>query len=356
MRRKSVLIGVLAAAVLIVTYLLFWPVPIDPAPWNPPKAPALEGIYEPNDLLASAEHLGEGVGIGPEDVSVDEEGRIYAGFEDGRIARFQPDGSKAEVYAKTGGRPLGHHFDAEGNLVVADARKGLLSISPEGEITVLVTEAEGRPFGLADDLDIAEDGTIYFSDASDKFDVSNYMDDLMEHRSHGRLLAYDPGTGNATLLLDDLYFANGVAVSPDQSFVLVVETGMYRVLRLWIAGPKEGDVEIFRDNLPGYPDGISAGNGTFWLALIAPRDPGFDLVSPRPFLRKVLMRLPSQFLELPKYGFVLGLDVDGRVAHNLQDPSGSYAGITSVQEHDEVLYLGSLSENSIGRLPVPLRD
>ena len=55
--------------------------------------------------------------------------------------------------------------------------------------------------------------------------------DLMEHTRNGRLLVYDPETGRATTLLDGLSFANGVAVSPDQSFVLVNETGEYRVIR-----------------------------------------------------------------------------------------------------------------------------
>ena len=351
----KVLIGLGAIVGLLLIYLLFWPVAIDPAAWTPPEAPALTGVYEANTRLASVERLGTGVGVGPEDVAVDDRGRIYSGMEDGRIMRFQPDGSQPEVFADTGGRPLGLHFDAAGNLVVGDTLKGLLSIAPDGSITVLSTEQGGVPFRCTDDVDIATDGNIYFSDASFKFGLGGYTADLMEHRPNGRLLAYDPSTKTTRLVLDNLYFANGVAVSPDQSFVLVVETGKYRVQRYWLTGPRQGESEVFIDNLPGFPDGISSnGKDTFWLALASPRKADVDAMLPQPFLRKIIMRLPEAMLPAAEnHGFVLGLDMDGRVIHNLQDPSAGYAQITSVQEHEGMLYLGSLVEDAIGRLPVP---
>jgi len=347
--------GLATIAVLLLAYLLLWPVPIDPAAWTPPAAPEMTGVFEPNELLASVERLGAGAGTGPEDVAVDDQGRIYGGMTDGRILRLQRDGSRPEVFADTKGRPLGLHFDGAGNLVVADAYKGLLSISPDGSITVLCTEADGVPLRLTDDVDVAGDGIIYFSDASYKFNLHDYILDALEHRPNGRLLAYDPATGSVRQLMGDLYFANGVAVSPDQSFVLVNESSRYRVQRYWLRGSRQGESEIFVENLPGIPDGISSnGRDGFWMALFAPRDPATDRMLSRPFLRKVVARLPAAFLPATKrYGFVLGLDTKGRVVHNLQDPSGSFAPITSVQEHGGMLYLGSLSEAAIGRLPVP---
>ena len=306
MVRKGVYYFLLPLILLLLLYFLFWPVPIDPAAWQAPKPPPLSGVFSSNSYLTQVNLLAKGAGHGPEDVAIDSQGRIYAGMESGRIMRFQADGSQGEVFADTQGRPIGLHFDAEENLVVADAYKGLLSVSPDGGITVLSTQAEGLPFKLTDDVDIALDGTIYFSDASHKFNLRNYKLDGMEHRPNGRLLAYDPEKKETRLILDKLYFANGVAVSPDQSFVLVNETWKYRILRYWLAGPKKGKVDIFRDNLPGIPDGISSnGKNGFWLALAAPRDETLDKLLERPFLRKMITRLPKAFLPKPRpYGFV----------------------------------------------------
>ena len=52
-------------------------------------------------------------------------------------------GENMEVFADTKGRPLGLDFDNSGNLIVADAKKGLLSIDKKGNIKILVTEING---------------------------------------------------------------------------------------------------------------------------------------------------------------------------------------------------------------------
>ena len=344
-----VVVLILAGGLL---YLLISPVGITPAAWTPPVAPALTGPYEQNSKLATTERLPMGSGFASEDVALDAQGRIYGGLEDGRIIQLQPDGKQPRVFASTNGRPLGLIFDQAGNLIVADAIKGLLSITPAGEVKTLSTEAEGLPFGCTNDLDVAADGTIYFTDASSKYPLTQFTADLLEHQPNGRLLAFDPHTKTSHTILKDLYFANGVAVSPDQSFLLVVETGMYRVRRVWLKGPKEGQSDIFIDNLPGFPDGISSnGRGKYWLALVTPRDSVFDKVLPHPFLRKIIFRLPKFLQPAPRrYSFVLGLDANGQVVDNLQDASPTcYAEIANAVERDGMLYFGSLGESSVGR-------
>jgi len=238
---------------------------------------------------------------------------------------------------------------------VADAIKGLLSLNREGNITVLATEADGVAFRCTNDLDVAADGTIYFTDASYKYSLTQLKSDLLEHQPNGRFMAYDPHTKQTRVLLRDLYFANGVAVSPDQSFVLVNDTGSYRVRRFWLTGAKQGQSDVFIDNLPGFPDGISSnGKGTFWLALVNRRDAALDGMLPHPFLRKIIWRLPN-FLQpnIRRYAFALALDTDGKVIRNLQDPSpGCFAQIANVVEHKGTLYFGSIGEHAIGRMPL----
>ena len=238
-----------------------------PASWMPDPPPELLGIYSKNTTLQSAELLGKGEVYGPEDVAIDKTGLVYGGTQDGKIIRIHPDGY-VEDWITTGGRPLGLHFDSSGNLIVCDAYLGLLSISPSAKVTILVDQVEGIPLGFADDLDIAVDGKIYFTDASFKWSQANYMLDLLEGRPYGRFVVYDPSTREAKVLLKDLYFPNGVALSSNEDFVLINETWRYRVLRYWLEGERVGRKEIFIDNLPGFPDGISSnGQGIFWLAI-----------------------------------------------------------------------------------------
>ena len=352
--KRKILRALLILIVGLLAYLLFWPVPINPAAWTPPPAPELTGIYAQNSELARVERLSVD-GDKPEDVAFDREDRIYTGTEDGRIFRFQADGKQPQVFANTGGRPLGLIFDRDGNLIVADAVKGLLLISRDGNITPLSTEAEGVKFGCTNDLDVAADGTIYFTDATYKFPLTQLKADLLEHQPNGRFLAYDPRTKQTKVLLRDLYFANGVAISPDQSFVLVNDTGAYRVRRYWLTGNKQGQADIFIDNLPGFPDGISSnGRDTFWLALVNRRDAALDALQPHPFLKKVVLRLPN-FLQpnIKRYAFALGLDSNGKVVRNMQDPSPQcFTQIANVVEHKGSLYFGSIGERAIGRMPL----
>ena len=353
--KKRFALVILLIIVVALAYLLLAPVPISPAAWTPSAAPALTGQYAQNTRLSSVQKLSLGDGHKPEDVALDAEGRIYAGFEDGRVMVLEPDGTQPRVFANTHGRPLGLIFDREGNLIVADALKGLLSVNKAGEVKVLAEEADGTKFGCLNDLDIGADGTIYFTEASNKFPMSQFTNDLLEHQPNGRLLALDPKSRRPRTLLRNIHFANGVAVSPDQTFVLVAETAEYRIRRVWLKEPKMGQNDIFIDNLPGFPDGISSnGRDRFWLALVTPRQPAFDRMLPYPFMRKMVARLPKFMQPAPKrYSFVLGLDPQGRIVENLQNGSSDcYAEIANVVEHNGALYFGSIGEDTVGRFPL----
>lgn len=342
--------GLLLAAAGL--WLALTPSPIDPLAWDAPAAPALDGVLAANDVLASAELLGRGQLAGPEDSAVDAQGRLYAGLHDGRIVRLDAEG-RPQTFADTGGRPLGMDFDAAGNLIVADAWKGLLSIDPQGGIRVLAREAGGVPFAFTDDLDIARDGRIYFSDASSRFHQPDYLLDLLEARPHGRLLRHDPASGRTEVLLDGLYFANGVALSQAEDFVLVNETYRYRISRYWLSGEKAGQHDIFIDNLPGLPDNLQGDRaGTFWVALPTPRKADADFLHRHPWLKAQLAKLPRALWPQPTpYGLVLALDEQGRILRSLHDPSGEHLRmITSAKPHGGHLYLGSLDNDRLGRL------
>jgi len=325
---------------------------IDPVAWKPPGPPAMTGPLAPDDDLADADPVL--TCDGPEDVAFDADGRLYAGTADDEIVRtIEPvdaatTDADLERVAIVDGRPLGLTFDGE-RLLVCASDAGLQSVAPDGEVTTLVSHAGGRPVTFADDLHVADDGTVYFTDATvhDRF-----QEELLELGDTGRLLAYHPD-GATTVELEELGFANGVCPHADGESLLVTETARYRVTRYWVDGDREGESRPVATNLPGYPDNVeAAGDGTYWLAVPTPRDETLDRLHASPWLKRQLGKLPAAVLERlegERYGLVLRLDGDGTVVESHHDPGGDVFGVTSATPRGDALYLGSLFGRRVRR-------
>jgi len=359
---RYVLLAVAVALGALVSWLALTPVPFQPVAWAPGPNPGKEGPFAANAALSAARAipLGAPDARGPEDVALGPDGLLYTGLADGRIVRLPPAGGPLETLANTGGRPLGLEFDATGTLVIADAEKGLLALAPDGALRVLTDSVNGERMKFVDDLAIAADGTVWFSDASMRYGVADSIYDFFEGRATGRLIAWNPATGETKVHLDGLGFANGVALGPDEAYVLVNETMRYRITRYWLKGPKAGTAEPFIENLPGFPDNLTYdGRGTFWVAMFMPRNPLLDGLAPYPALRGMAYTLISTIAgpggAVEPHGWVIGLDTEGRVVANLQSSDGTVAATTSVNRAGDALYVGSLEGEAIRTLPVPAR-
>lgn len=344
----------------LAAYLLAWPVPVDPRPWAPGESPGFGGPYAKNQRLAELERVPVGGATGPEDLAADPEGTLYTTSHEGFILR-RPPGGRFERWVETGGRPLGIAWDAAGDrLAVADAFLGLLAVTRSGAVERLTDEADGVPIRYADDVVAGADGKLYFSDASTKFGAAEWggtyeasLLDIIEHGGHGRLLVFDPASGRTSTVLDGLQFANGVALTPDEESVLVVETGSYRVLRHHLAGPRAGTTETVIENLPGYPDNLNRSSRGYWLGLVSERRAVIDGSAGSPFVRRILQRLPA-FLrpEATRYAHVIAFDLDGEVTANLQAHGPkAYARTTGAFEHEGALWITSLHEPALARMP-----
>lgn len=353
MLKTSLLIIIAAFA-----YLLLWPVPIDPVSWNAPVNQYYSGDFQQNTRLDKIEILELEDTHGPEGLAL-LNGEIYTATREGWIIRFNESTGSMTKWVNTEGSPLGLAFDAQGNLLVADAYKGLLSVSPAGVITVLTDSYNGVPMEYVDDVDVDADGKIYFSDASTKFGAQSNggtyaasLLDTMEHGGHGRLMVYDPADQSTKMLMDGLNFANGVAVAEDSSFVLVNETGSYRLHKYWLTGEQAGSSEVLIDNLPGFPDNIVRGrDGRFWVGLVSPRSQQLDDMSALPFLRKIVQRLPASVRpQAVSYSHVFAMDKDGAVITSLQDPDGEHHTNTGAMETDNWLYISSLHADNLARI------
>jgi sugar lactone lactonase YvrE len=354
---KLLLRGVALVLALAVLYLVAKPVPIDPLPWESTPNAGFTGPFAVNTLLTGADSV-RLPAAGPEDLARGPDGMLYTGLADGSIVRIDPATGNATPVAQTEGRPLGLRFDTSGTLIVADAVRGVLAVAPNGNVRLLTQSVGGVRFSFTDALDIAPDGTIWFSDASERWGVSTGgLMDFWEARPTGRLLRYDPASGQTAVVLDSLDFANGVAVGPGGAYVLVNETMTARIHRLWLSGPRAGTREIFVEGLPGAPDNLAYdGMGTFWVGLFAPRTSEAERVRTLPpFLRKVVYRIPEWLRGNPvaHYGMVVGIDTTGAVRYNLQDPTGRFHSTTGALRLGDTLFVSTLTRDVLARVPLP---
>lgn len=350
MKKALSIVGSVVLALLL--YLLLWPVPIEPIAWQAPVDRGLVDPFAPNKQLQAATAIDLGSFEGPEDATLGPDGFVYATTASGHVVRIRQ--GRVEEFAFVGGRPLGIEATRDGALIIANAVLGLQQVGADGSVVLLYGGESGDVF--ANNLALGNDGLIYFTEASRKFGAGQFgntmeatLYDIMEHGAHGRVLAYDPASGAAGVLLDNLAYANGIAISDADDFLLVVEMNEYRVLKHWLAGPRRGTTEILLDNLPGFGDNLKTGlNGRFWLGFAAPRKAIVDRLADRPWLRKVIMRLP-RFVRpaADTSSHVIAFNANGEILMNMHDPAARYPTLTGVLETRRNLYLTTLYGNAL---------
>lgn len=364
---------------MLAAYLTLAPVPIEPVTWQAPKNAGYVGPHAANTQLTNLKQISIGKETGPEHVAIGKDGKLYAAVDGGKILRMNLDGSDMQVWARTGGRVLGFDFDASGRLIAADAMRGLLAVqegagasdgAADARIEVLVDKVSHNgnddPIRYADAVVVARDGKIYFTDASRRFGPKDWggtfnasVLDILEQSSTGRVLVYDPAFKRTQVVIDNLSFANGLALSADELSLFVAETGRYRVWKIDTAARgvsaksdrnKLPQARVLLDNLPGYPDNLMRGmDGRIWLGFAKPRGATVDKLADKPFMRKVTLRLPRSMWPVPPaYGHVIAFSEDGKIVADYQDPTGQYPETTGVTETADRLYIQSLHAPSLG--------
>jgi len=350
---------------VLFAYLALWPVPIEPVAWDAPMPPGYVGPYEVNTKLADLKIIGLGAEEGPEHIVIGKDGKLYTTVASGNILRMNQDGSEQEVFINTGGRVLGFDFDAEGRMIAADAVKGLVLIGSDKQVTILADKVDGDPIRYADAVVVARSGKIYFSDATTRFSPAQWggvfnasILDILEQSCTGRILEYDTTDKATRIVAKGFCFANGVALSHDEKWLFVAETGRYRIWKIPVdryglnVKGDAGPATVVFDNLPGYPDNLMRGmDGRIWVGLVKPRNAAGDKMMPSPFKRKLSLRLPRSLWPVPKaYSHVFAFTEDGKVVADLQDPQGAYPEATGVTETPERLYIQSLHAPGLGWL------
>ncbi|PKA51270.1 Strictosidine synthase 3 [Apostasia shenzhenica] len=336
---------------------------------------------------------------GPESIAFDPLGRgPYTGVADGRVLFWNGESWSDFAYTSPNrseicnpkasplsylenehicGRPLGLRFSKKtGDLYIADAYFGLLKVGPEGGLaTPLTWEAEGIPFRFTNDLDIDEEGNIYFTDSSYNYQRRNFIQLAFTAEPSGRLLKYNPTTNETMVLLQDLQFPNGVSMSKDGSFIVFAELSrarfsiqiwslsiilfllifsnfppQCRLFRYWLKGEKAGKSEVFAV-LPGIPDNVRANEeGDFWVAIHCRVSMYAYFLGKNPSLSKLLLKLPIpakfHFLMLVGgrlHAVIAKYSPDGKLLDLLEDQQGKVVkAVSEVEEKDGKLWIGSV--------------
>ena len=404
-----VLVPALAAILITAGERLLLRLPTHFAPHAWPRPPPLPAPWVHSNALSQAERLSwSGTALAPECFAEDANAALLASVafavlrasddptRPGTPVFFTPaavDGwrgpleqhpmyafCKTQAAAKNTsaeeqcGRPLGIRVKGA-RLYVADAYFGVFATTLDAEAektTWLVrSDAVSPSLRFVNDLDVASDGSIYFTDSS--FEHSRRDNRLLVYNNPpaARLLVLRTGTSKPEVIMTGGYFLNGVQLLPDESAVVVVELGRLRLLRcrLPIAPGAKCEPEVFADALPGVPDNIRLSrDGTALLVGCAtPAASPFSLLRflwthqrAARLLGVLLSRLPREralaALEarVPVGGLVLRLALDGTPVAALHDPAGRVPLISHAHEAaDGSLWLGSASNAFAARVPQP---
>ncbi|XP_022121288.2 uncharacterized protein LOC110997442 [Pieris rapae] len=362
------------------------------------------GELTPNTALNNAEKLYEHKILGPENFQI-WKGELYTSLGTGEIVKCSPGGHVTFVI-KIGkpctglsqehicGRPLGFSIDEKNGLMyVADAYYGIWKVDLKTDKKQVLVSAdkpiEGKSPKLFNSLVVDKKGGIYFTDSSSEFFLNDGVFTSLSDPS-GRLFYYNSESKKTKVLVENIWFANGVVLSPDESFVVVAETFNYRLLKHYISGPNKGKTEVFVDGLPGTPDNLRAlpdGSGV-QIAMFAVSDIDTPIItkslSSTPHLRKFISRI-AHLIELPfsylnqkfphpileeivyyigSFASISGLtdmsgliitDWNGNIVASFYNTDKSVAHISDAIVYNDKLVLGSPhSQDFIGAVDIPL--
>jgi sugar lactone lactonase YvrE len=248
--------------------------------------------------------------------------------------------------------------DVLGDLLVCDAHRGLLRVTlGDGAVRVLADSVAGEPLWFCSNAVALSDGTVFFTVSSRRHPLEQWIGDIVEHTGTGRLLRLAPRADEPEVVLEGLQFANGLAPSKDESFLVVAETGARRLTRYWLAGPRAGHAEPFAEDLPGMPDNLwrEGPDGPVWVALAGPRVPALDLLDrAAPPVRRAAARLAVHAPYRPAaMAGVLVVDDDGGIRHHLVRRHSGFRMASSACVADGRLILGSVWERGVAVCELP---
>jgi sugar lactone lactonase YvrE len=157
------------------------------------------------------------------------------------------------------------------------------------------------------------------------------------------------------LLLDDLYFPNGLALSNDQSYLVFAETTAFRISKYVLSGQKKGKRLLVIKDLPGAPDNLKFNHeGLLWVALPSWKSKLSDTLSKSTVARTMLAKFPEwlrkNVLIERKFagGVVINVETESIVKFVRTNRTEELLCITTMLQKGGKIYLGSIMHKQIG--------
>jgi gluconolactonase len=214
---------------------------------------------------------------------------LWSDIPNNRIMRWCEDDGHVSVYRQPSNYSNGHTRDREGRLISCehDARR-VTRTEHDGSITVVMDAYNGKKLNAPNDVVVAADGAIWFTDPGYGI-FGNYEGHKAALELPAQVYRFDPKTGAASVVVDSFDKPNGIAFSPDEKKLYIIDSGITHGgrsnMRVFdVDGDKLTNDKVFAENFaPGFTDGVRTDvDGNVWCSMgwADPKEDGVRCYSP----------------------------------------------------------------------------
>jgi gluconolactonase len=194
---------------------------------------------------------------------------LWSDIPNERIMKWEEETGTVSVFRKPSNFANGNTRDRQGRLISCEhGGRRITRTEYDGAITVLMDSFDGKRLNSPNDVVVKSDGSIWFSDPPFGI-LSDYEGHKAEPELPSNLYRFDPATGKATVLDGEIAGPNGLAFSPDETILYVVESraSPRTILAYDVVddGTRIANRRILIDAGPGTPDGFRCDeDGNLW--------------------------------------------------------------------------------------------
>ncbi|MFA5607803.1 MAG: SMP-30/gluconolactonase/LRE family protein [Leucobacter sp.] len=205
----------------------------------------------------------------------DQRSLIFSDIPNRRLLRYdESSGAVSELRTNTG-NANGNTRDLQGRLITCEqGARRVIRTEPDGSITVLADSFEGRPLNSPNDAVVHSDGSIWFTDPSYGIATDFVGNRAAQEQPANHVFRLDAETGELRVVASDFWKPNGLAFSPDESLLYIVDSGFLpdpdgprhvRAFHVTPDGSLQGG-DVVTEVSPGIPDGLRIDTeGRLWV-------------------------------------------------------------------------------------------